>query len=546
MYAQYFGLSERPFSLAPDPRYLYLSDVHREALAHLLYGIGEGGSFVVLTGEVGTGKTTVCRALLEQLPADVDVAMIFNPRLTSVELVGVVCDELQIPYPAGTTSLRVLVDALSRALLDAHACGRRTVLIIDEAQNLSTRVLEEIRLLTNLETTKEKLLQVILIGQPELADHLARPNLRQLAQRVTARYHLRPFTEEETQRYVQHRMEIAGQRHPIFTRLAVRTAHRLSRGIPRLLNTICDRALLGTFASGQTRVKEKVVRRAAKEVFGRRSLRRRWMLGAATAAVVVALGGTLALVASRGLPSIGAWRSFLTWPLRAETPRPGSAVAATPAEPPKAEPPLARILGDPSIAADRASAFANLYGLWQLAVPAPAVDPGCEFGRKAGLRCLARIGTWTVLRRLNLPAILELVTPDGAKHYVVVSGLDGDRATLQIGERRVTLPTAEIERFWDGPFVVVWKAPLTGPLPLQPGTRSRDVVWLREKLAAIDGGTASAAGGALYDDDLKQRVAIFQQIELLTPDGIAGEETLVRLVAAAQGGSIPSLTGARP
>jgi general secretion pathway protein A len=545
MYAQYFGLSERPFSLAPDPRYLYLSDVHREALAHLLYGLGEGGSFVVLTGEVGTGKTTVCRALLEQLPAEVDVAMIFNPRLTSVELLGLVCDELQIQYPGGTTSLKVLVDALSRALLDAHARGRRTVLIIDEAQNLTTRVLEEIRLLTNLETTKEKLLQVILIGQPELADHLARPNLRQLAQRVTARYHLRPFTEEETHRYVQHRMEIAGQRQPIFTRLSVRTAHRVSRGIPRLLNTICDRALLGAYATGQTRVKEKVVRRAAKEVLGRRSLRRRWILGAATAAVVVALGGTLALLASRGFPSIGFWPSFLTWPLRAETPRPGSAVAATAVEPPKPKPTLALILGDPSITADRASAFANLYGLWQLDAPAPPADAGCEFGRKAGVRCLSRTGTWTVLRRLNLPAVLELATPDGARHYVVISELDGDRATLQIGDWQVTLPTAEIERFWDGPFVMVWKAPLTGPLPLQPGTRSRDVVWLREKLAAIDG-TPSAAGGALYDDELKKRVATFQQSESLTPDGIAGEETLVRLAAAAQGGSTPSLTGARP
>jgi general secretion pathway protein A len=545
MYAQYFGLSERPFSLAPDPRYLYLSDVHREALAHLLYGIGEGGSFVQLTGEVGTGKTTVCRALLEQLPLEVDIAMIFNPRLTSVELLGLVCDELQIPYPAGTTSLKVLVDTLSRALLDAHARGRRTVLIIDEAQNLTTRVLEEIRLLTNLETTKEKLLQVILIGQPELADHLARPNLRQLAQRVTARYHLRPFTEEETHRYVQHRMEIAGQRQPIFTRLAVRTAHRLSRGIPRLLNTICDRALLGAYATGQPRVKENVVRRAAKEVLGRRSLRRRWILGAATAAVVVVLGGTLALLASRGLPSIGAWPSFLTWPLGGQTPTPGSAVAATAVDPSKPEPTLALILGDPSIAADRASAFASLYGLWQLDASTGPADLGCEFGRKSGLRCLSRTGTWTVLRRLNLPAVLELATPDGAKHYVVVSGLAGDRATLQIGERRVTLPTAEIERFWDGPFVMVWKAPLTGPLPLQPGMRSPDVVWLREKLAALDG-TSSAAGGTLYDDELKKRVATFQQSESLTPDGIAGEETLVRLTAAAPGGSIPSLTGARP
>src|SRR5207244_1274815 len=304
MYAAYFGLSERPFSLAPDPRYLYLSDVHREALAHLLYGLGEGGSFVQLTGEVGTGKTTVCRALLEQLPPEVDVAMIFNPRLTSVELLAAVCDELRVASPAGTTSLKVLVDTLSHALLDAHARQRRTVLIIDEAQNLSPRVLEEVRLLTNLETTKEKLLQVILIGQPELAEHLARRNMRQLAQRVTARYHLRPFTEEETQRYVLHRMEIAGQRQPIFTKPAVRAAHRLSRGVPRLLNTICDRALLGAYATGQTRVKEAIVRRAAREVLGRRARRRRWMVATATAAaLVIAAGGTIALLASKGLPS---------------------------------------------------------------------------------------------------------------------------------------------------------------------------------------------------------------------------------------------------
>src|SRR2546422_525985 len=242
MYAAHFGLSERPFSLAPDPRYLYLSDVHREALAHLLYGLGEGGSFVQLTGEI--------------------------------------------------------------------------------------------RLLTNLETTKEKLLQVILIGQPELADHLDRPNLRQLAQRVTARYHLRPFTEEETHRYVQHRMEIAGQRTPIFTRLAVRTAHRLSHGIPRLLNTICDRALLGAYATGQTRVKETVVRRAAKEVLGARR-GRRWLAATATAVLLVAVGSTVALIATGGLRTLGAW------PLtRAEKspPSPDAAVAAAAtAERPPAE-----------------------------------------------------------------------------------------------------------------------------------------------------------------------------------------------------------------
>src|SRR5262245_6841734 len=546
MYAAYFGLTERPFSLAPDPRYLYLSDAHREALAHLLYGLGEGGSFVQLTGEVGTGKTTVCRALLEQLPPEVDVAMIFNPRLTSVELLGAVCDELRVSYPAGTTSTKVLVDALSQALLDAHARGRRTVLIIDEAQNLSARVLEEIRLLTNLETTKEKLLQVILIGQPELAEHLSRRNLRQLAQRVTARYHLRSFTAEESQKYVMHRMEIAGQRQPIFTKQAVRAAHRLSRGTPRLLNTICDRALLGAYATGQTKVKESVVRRAAKEVLGSRRSRR-WLTAAATAVLLVIAGTMIGLVATGGLRSLGAWplsRAEKTAPLEVATP---AAPTAPSAERRAVEPTLAAILDDPAITADRASAFVNLYALWGLDARGAKLDAakdagaerGCEIGRAAGLRCLARTGTWTVLRRLNLPAILDLTTPDGRKHHVVLASLDGERATIEIGSRRVTLPSIDLERFWDGPFVMIWRSPVTGRLPLQPGMTGRDVAWLRRRLGAADGQPVTARASQVYDEELRQKVAVFQQAEALVPDGIAGEETLVRLVATAPGANGP-------
>ena len=544
MYAAYFGLTERPFSLAPDPRYLYLSEAHREALAHLLYGIGEGGSFVQLTGEVGTGKTTVCRALLEQLPPDVDVAMIFNPRLTSVELLAAVCDELRVAYPAGTTSLKVLVDALSQALLEAHAKGRRTVLIIDEAQNLSARVLEEVRLLTNLETTTQKLLQVVLIGQPELAEHLARRNLRQLSQRVTARYHLRSFSEEESQRYVQHRLEIAGQRQPIFTKQAVRAAHRLAHGIPRLLNTICDRALLGAYATGQTRVKEAIVRRAAKEVLGTRR-NRRWVAATAAAVLLVVVGSTIALVASGGLRSLGAWAFS-----RAEKPisPPVDALAPAPVvderRPP--EPTLATILGDPSVTADRASAFVNLYALWGLDARSANAERGCELGRAAGLRCLNRSGTWTVLRRLNLPAILELTTPEGRKYHAVLASLDGDRATLEVGARRVTLPSGEVERFWDGPFTMIWKSPVTGPVPIQPGMWGRDVAWLRQRLGALDGQPATARANQIYDDELKRRVAVFQQGEALVPDGIAGEETLVRLVATAEGANGPTLNAERP
>jgi general secretion pathway protein A len=544
MYAAYFGLTERPFSLAPDPRYLYLSDAHREALAHLLYGIGEGGSFVQLTGEVGTGKTTVCRALLEQLPPDVDVAMIFNPRLTSVELLAAVCDELRVPYPAGTTSLKVLVDALSQALLDAHAKGRRTVLIIDEAQNLSARVLEEVRLLTNLETTTQKLLQVVLIGQPELAELLSRRNLRQLSQRVTARYHLRSFSEEESQRYVQHRLEIAGQRQPIFTKQAVRAAHRLARGIPRLLNTICDRALLGAYATGQTRVKEAVVRRAAKEVLGTRRSSR-WVAATAAAVLLVVVGSTIALVATGGLRSLGAW-AFSRAEKSISPPVDAPALAPVVDERRPPEPTLGAILSDPSLTADRASAFVNLYALWGLDASGANAERGCDLGRAAGLRCLNRTGTWTVLRRLNLPAILELTTPEGKKHHVVLAGLDGDRATLQIGTGRVTLPSGEVERFWDGPFTMIWKSPVTGPVPIQPGMWGRDVAWLRQRLGALDGQPLTARANQIYDDELKRRVAVFQQGETLVPDGIAGEETLVRLVATAEGANGPTLTAERP
>ena len=291
MFLSYFGLREPPFSITPDPRFLYMSARHREALAHLVYGVGEHGGFVQLTGEVGTGKTSVCRCLLEQLPSHVDLALVLNPRLSPVELLAAVCDELRIPYPAGTTSSKELVDRLYRHLLDAHARGRRTVLIIDEAQSLAPEVLEEVRLLTNLETTREKLLQVILIGQPELGAILDQPRLRQLAQRVTARYHLEPLSLGETRAYVRHRLAVAGRGGPVFTGVAMRVLHRRSRGIPRLINAIADRALLGAYTRERSQVDGETVRRAAAEVLGRPARPwRRWGRRAAAAALVAAAG----------------------------------------------------------------------------------------------------------------------------------------------------------------------------------------------------------------------------------------------------------------
>ena len=285
MYTSQFGLTEAPFSLTPNPRYLYMSERHREGLAHLLYGIRQPGGFVQLTGEVGTGKTTLCRCLLEQLPPEVDIALILNPRLSVVEFLAAACDELHVVYPAAAEpSVKVLVDALHGYLLRAHAQGRRTVLIIDEAQNLDAEVLEQIRLLTNLETPTEKLLQIILIGQPELMRLLERQDLRQLAQRITARYHLLPFSARDTYAYVRHRLKVAGGNEALFTRAALWWVRWSSGGVPRVINVLCDRALLGAYAHDRRRVGAATVRRAAREVWkpaaeGRRAGRLGWWLG---------------------------------------------------------------------------------------------------------------------------------------------------------------------------------------------------------------------------------------------------------------------------
>ncbi len=506
MYAAHFGLTERPFSLAPDPRYFFLSEGHREALAHLVYGLA-GGGFVQLTGEVGTGKTTVCRALLDQLPTDVDVAMIFTPRLTAVELLSAICDELRVEYPAGTTSLKVLVDALSRALLDAHGRGRRTVVIIDEAQNLSMEVLEELRLLTNIETTRDKLLQVILIGQPELADLMERPALRPLAQRMTARYHLRPFALAETCAYVTHRLAVAGQRQPTFTRAALRMVHARTGGVPRLINNVCDRALLGAYALGKKRVTDAIVRKAAAEVFGRGL--RRWLQPAAVVALLAAIVVSATAFGGDRLDYVAGWWAQQLVPAPVA---PSTAAVIVPVPPPR---PTVTSLLD-ATTADRDAALARLFARWSVDYRPRAGEAFCDVAWRAGLRCLARAGTWTMLRRLDLPATLTLTTAEGARHYVTAAALGGDTVTLDLPERAVTLPLTEVERVWDGAFLAVWKAPDLAASELRPGS------------------------------DQKRRVIAFQRAHGLAADGVLGEDTLLRLATTTRAANVPSLTKTAP
>src|SRR5947208_225069 len=273
MYTRFFGLKQQPFSLAPDPRYLYMSKRHREALAHLLYGVGGGGGFVLLSGEIGAGKTTVCRCFLEQIPKRCNVAYIFNPKLTVMELLKTVCDEFHIPTPgadAPAPTVKTYVDALNGFLLQTHAVGQNNVLIIDEAQMLSADVLEQLRLLTNLETNERKLLQIVLIGQPELRTMLERPDLEQLAQRVIARFHLNALSAKETEHYIRHRLSVAGMTRAIpFDPPALQRIHELTRGVPRRINLLCDRVMLGAYAHSRHTIDQAMVEKAGREVFGR-------------------------------------------------------------------------------------------------------------------------------------------------------------------------------------------------------------------------------------------------------------------------------------
>jgi general secretion pathway protein A len=295
MYLAFYGLAQAPFSITPDPRFVFLSERHRDALAHLLYGIGQGGSggFVQLTGEVGTGKTTICRLLLEQVPENTRIAMVLHPRQSPLQLLETIAEELHIQLKSRRLSNKLLIDALHQYLLKAYADGLRVVLIIDEAQNLSVEALEQIRLLTNLETSTQKLLQILLLGQPELRDLLARPELRQLAQRVTARYHLTPLSRAETEVYVRHRLAVAGAQRQLFSAPALAWLHWRAGGVPRLINVIADRALVAGYVAESPVIGWHHVRRAAAEVLGdddgQKSGRRIGRTAAALVAMTTAL-----------------------------------------------------------------------------------------------------------------------------------------------------------------------------------------------------------------------------------------------------------------
>ncbi len=589
MYLDYFGLVERPFSIAPDPQYLYMSARHKEAMAHLTYGLSQGGCFIVLTGEVGTGKTTLCRNLLDDLPDDVEVALILNANINEQELLQTVCDELKIEYGEHDSQKRLL-DQINTHLLKGFANKQQTVLIIDEAQLLKRDVLEQIRLLTNLETTKSKLLQIILIGQPELNDVLTRNDLRQLAQRVTARYHLGSLDRREIEDYVNFRLRVAGCRKPLFTKQALSQLHKSTDGIPRRINVLADHALLSAYSKTNVMVDAKCVKAAAKEVFIQTKKRAprisKPLLYGALSLVVLCLNLGLWWFFSHGdepvaragvaapsqlsqsqqsgpnkisqgdvqtaeqlIDNLNADQaSSVTTIIKSDAIKPGTVVIA--------DEPLdgAELFDQTAVAIEqsparvfnydafsklgqaldasadltsRTAAFRALAAAWDVDLPAQLIQPACEILLTNGVDCLS-VTTWAQLQRFNRPAILVL-DQNNSLHRVIVFKLDANTAQVLVGQNVLNVSVAELRSRWTNNGITFWRPSEAGKQFLQQGDQSNGLPAVRERISrasqAAQLGFSLDVNGTLFDQALNEAVRTLQLKYALVSDGKIGSET---------------------
>jgi general secretion pathway protein A len=551
MYTQFFRLAQTPFSIAPDPRYVFMSERHREALAHLLYGVNGGGGFVLLTGEIGAGKTTICRCFLEQVPANCNVAYIFNPKLSVRGLLRTICEEFHIapPHAGGGASIKDYVDALNRFLLAAYAEGRNSVLIIDEAQNLSADVLEQLRLLTNLETNERKLLQIILIGQPELRTMLARPELEQLAQRVIARYHLGALSEAETAGYIAHRLTVAGLTSaPPFRPKLMKTIHRLTKGVPRRINLLCDRALLGAYAENKLEVDRHIVGKAAREVMMQVPAKSNRSPYPALFGIVLlaAMAGASAWMLQQriGTPLRGGSAAPVRMPEKpvAAAPKPASAaapIASSPAAAPASAAAAPQPAGMAAIAGtEEQDALRRLALLWGVALQGG--DP-CQAARSHNLHCYTSAEGFAELRQLDRPAVMRLREEDGTERHGVLIGLNNASATLQVGAERRTVSVMQLARQFDGKFTTLWRVPQTYRGRIEFGDRGAEVDWLATQLSRL-GGNGAPPSNLPFDPKMARQVREFQFAQGLKIDGLVGPRTIMQLNRAA-GVDEPHLDG---
>jgi len=516
MYHTFFGLNEPAFSIAVNPRYLYMSQQHKEALAHLLYGVA-GGGFVMLTGEVGTGKTTIIRCLLEQMPENTDIAIVMNPMSNVPELLTTICDELGASYVKDDTSVKDLTDALHTFLLRNHTRGRNTVLLIDEAQLLSTQALEQVRLLTNLETTTQKLLHIILVGQPELKTLLSKPELRQLAQRITARFHLTPLTLAETQAYIRHRLKIGGLpegRNP-FPYAIIKRIHAFTGGIPRLINVICERCLIGAYGSNKMRVDNAIFNAARKEVVGgleqsqadKRTLYLKWVLGIFGIGL---LSSMVYITQSNHLPGKH---------LAVSSQQSSSSSNSTSSTASSA----------PSIALRNYHDAEDILFSY-LGVPLAQETRPCGRNFKTSQQCAkVLLHTWTDVSELNRPLVLIMSTPEKFSTYLVLIGLNGENAlVLNEQQEKIVMPLTKLGRDWTGEAVYLWKRPPAFTETLLLGDSSPTIAWVAQQFAKLDK-QKDPLSDDLFSIALQERIKIFQRSKAIPVDGNINEQTLLKL-----------------
>ncbi|MGZ8157589.1 MAG: ExeA family protein [Methylobacter sp.] len=533
LYSQYFHFSELPFSIATDPHFIYMSPRHQEGLAHLLYGINFGGGFVALTGEVGTGKTTLCHCLLQQIPQNIDIALILNSKLNAIELLATICDELGIIYDKNQQSLKNLIDRLNQHLLTAHANGRRTVLLIDEAQNLSMEVLEQIRLLTNLETSKTKLLQIILVGQPELKELLKRKDLRQLNQRITARYHLLPLSLDETRAYIRHRLVVSHGHPEIFKEGAIRKIYKLSSGIPRVINILCDRALLGAYSTDTHVITPKIVSDAARETLG---------VADKKSSHLGALSGLLLLAGIAA--SVYHWSKVsYQVPVNLATAHPTQTKPEIISQPVKPVPigkitpaPVAETktfhdwIDNPEYSLN--AALIGALKMWGKPIPeSHQVD--CHYVETSGLRCVFGKAEWKDLPALNRPAILEFSLTGKEKYHVLLTGLGQNQSIIHFKDN-MAFPVADALKYWNGYYLILEPPPVPNGKLIYRRQASDDVLWLRHLLTSAGGKIEAVERPRFFDDALVAGVMKFQHQHRLPEDGKVGNKTMTHLKTVAR------------
>jgi len=528
LYQQFFNFTTPPFSIAPDPHFIYMSEQHQEGLAHLLYGINYGGGFVVLTGEVGTGKTTLCQCLLKQLPDNIEIALVLNPKLNALELLATICDELQITYDQEKQSLKILVDSLNHYLLAVHAAGKRTVLVIDEAQNLDLNVLEQIRLLTNLETSTSKLLQIILIAQPELQQLLEKPELRQLNQRITARYHLNALSYSDTRKYIKHRLKRCGGKDNIFNSQAIKSIYKISKGVPRLINILSDRALLGAYVGNTQFVTVKIINKAAAEIFPSKKI-----------AGSIIFFSSLMLMILVGLSFFLISKSLQTNKLVLTEPIVEKADLIKHMNRQKEDEIVEPLTFNDTLEKNNVTLTDTIPLLAQLWRKDLKLELGCEELEELGLSCLFDKSNWKDLIALNRPVIMEFKTQNTEKKYEILVGLEKGQPVFLSNKVR-SFSLEHVINQWNGYYLMLWQPPAGMITEVSSGHVSEAVLWVKTHL---DEDVSSKDNASLFDKSLKKAVMEFQKNKRLVADGIVGPRTFIHLINKDVRDNSPRLRG---